>query len=88
MIDAKVAVKVVLMVAATYLTRCLGYLVMRDREFGSGARAVGKTMQKIMPEFVSEGEVDPSLGADVVVVEDSPPPPAGRRLEQSSFESR
>jgi uncharacterized membrane protein len=28
------------MAAATYLTRCLGYLVMRDREFGPGARAV------------------------------------------------
>ncbi|MBB4381944.1 AzlD family protein [Bradyrhizobium sp. SBR1B] len=40
MIDAKVAMTVVLMAAATYLTRCLGYLVMRDREFGPGARAV------------------------------------------------
>jgi uncharacterized membrane protein len=40
MIETKVAVTVGLMAATTYLTRSLGYLVLRDREFGPGLKAV------------------------------------------------
>jgi uncharacterized membrane protein len=40
MIEATTALTVVLMAGTTYLTRSLGYLVMRDRGFGPRTKAV------------------------------------------------
>jgi uncharacterized membrane protein len=40
MIETKIVLTVVLMAATTYLTRSLGYLVLRDRDFGPGAKSV------------------------------------------------
>jgi uncharacterized membrane protein len=64
MMDAATLLTIVLMAASTYLTRVLGYLVLRKRSLGARTQAVLENVPGcvliavIAPAFVSERPAD------------------------------